>query len=298
VTAPGADEPAILDAHVHLWDPRSLRYPWLDGVPALNRPYTAEDFAAACPEPADVVVVEAGRHPGDAAAEVEWVRAQARTRPWIRGMVADAPLEDPTRAAGIIRGYAADPFVVGVRRNIQDEQPGFTTDPDFRTGVRHLGDAGLPFDACVRDHQLPELAALAEACPQTTIVLDHLGKPSPADPPDAAWRQAMRELARHANVVCKLSGLATEAAAGTAPSVLLATVREALETFGPGRCLFGSDWPVMTLATDYGQWLRLVRDALEGLPTADRRAVIRANAERIYRLSPSPLAHDTGEESR
>jgi L-fuconolactonase len=279
----------LLDSHVHFWDPRHLTYPWLAGVPPLNRPFTPEDLTAACPEPADVLFVEAGRASHQAAAEIDRIRRAARRRPWIRGVVAHADLEDPARARPAIRAYADDPFVVGVRRNVQDEPAGFTTADGFRTGVRLLGDTGLPFDACVRAPQLPELAELAAACPQTTVVLDHLGKPSP--PGDTSWRQALRRLARHDNVVCKLSGLGTEAAPGTPRSLIVATLREALQVFGPGRCLYGSDWPVMTLATDYGSWLDLVRAALAAHPPEAADAVLYGNAARTYQVDraiPSP----------
>ena len=272
----------LLDSHVHFWEPRHLTYPWLAEVPPLNRAFTPDDLATDRPEPADVIFVEAGRAAHQAAAEIDRVRRAARHRPWIRGVVAHADLEDPARARPVIRAYTGDPFVVGVRRNVQDEPAGFTTTDGFRAGVRLLGDAGLPFDACVRAHQLPELAELAAACPRTTIVLDHLGKPSP--PGDTSWGQALRRLARHGNVVCKLSGLATEAAPGTAPSLIVATLREALETFGPGRCLYGSDWPVMTLATDYGSWLDLVHAALATYPPEAADAVLYGNAARTYQV--------------
>lgn len=268
----------ILDAHVHFWDPRSLRYPWLDDVPALNEPFPPQRL----PRPVDVIVVEAGRVEQDAAAEVEWVRREARAQPWIRGVVAHVPLENPARAAAVLRGYRDDPFVVGVRRNVQDEAPGFLADKGFRAGVRLLGDAGLPFDACVRAHQLTELAELAAASPETTILLDHLGKPAPgADLTD--WRHDIRRLAAHDNVVVKLSGLATEAVPGTADTVLADVLREALDTFGPGRCLYGSDWPVMTLATDYDRWLDTVHTALSGYPASAGADVLRDNATRLYR---------------
>ncbi|GAA0357999.1 amidohydrolase family protein [Actinoallomurus spadix] len=277
---------AILDSHVHFWDPRNLTYPWLEDVAPLNRPFTAGDFPQGRPEPVEVIFVEAGRAAREAAAEIEWVRRAARARPWIRGVVAHADLEDPGRAREVIRAYTGDPFVVGVRRNVQDEAAGFTATADFRAGVRLLGAAGLPFDACVRAHQLPELTELAAACPQTTIVLDHLGKPVP--PGDTAWRQAFRRLAECANVVCKLSGLATEAGPGTERPHLLATLREALEIFGPERCLYGSDRPVMTLATDYESWLDLVRAALAGHPPAAVEAVLYDTAARIYRVRRRP----------
>lgn len=286
---PGADSGrgtgrrTLIDSHVHFWDPLRLDYPWLAGLPPLDRPFTPRHLTDAAPEPTDVIFVEAGCAAPRAADELDWIRSEAGERPWIRGVVAHAPLEDPAAAAGVIRGYADDPLVVGVRRNVQDEPAGFTRNAGFRRGVGLLGEAGLPFDACVREHQLPELVELAEACPDTVIVLDHLGKPS-ADRETTAWRRVLRRLAAHGNVVCKLSGLATEAAPGTGPEPMVAVLREALETFGPDRCLYGSDWPVMTLATRYGTWLDLVRTALVPFGGAAADAVLHANAARVYRL--------------
>ncbi|WP_405577569.1 amidohydrolase family protein [Streptomyces sp. NBC_01190] len=287
----------VIDSHVHFWDPRRLVYPWLAEAPPLNRPFTADDFAAAVPEPVEAVFVEAGRADDQAGQELEWVRAMARTRPWIRGAVVHVSLADIRSAASRVARHAGDPFVVGVRRNAQDEPPGYVSGPELRAGVRLLGEAGLPFDACVREHQLPELAELAEACPRTVIVLDHLGKPVPGRP-GSSWRQAVARLARSGNVVCKLSGLATEAAPGTEPAVLVALLREALETFGPDRCLYGGDWPVMTLATRYATWLELVRAALAGFPADAADAVLRATAIRTYRLDRAlpPGRHRTREE--
>ncbi|WP_410618644.1 amidohydrolase family protein [Amycolatopsis sp. cmx-8-4] len=277
----------VLDAHVHFWDPRKLRYPWLDGIAALNRPFTPGDFPGRLRS--DVIVVEAGRAPADAAGEIGWLREEARRRSWIRGMVAHVDVESPAATNRFLAGYGGDPFVVGVRRNVQDEAPGFLRDRGFRAGVRLLGEAGLPFDACVRAHQVPELTELAAACPRTTIVLDHLGKPTPGGPGYERWRRDLRRLARHATVLCKLSGLATEATPGTARPVVVDAVREALDTFGPSRCLYGSDWPVLTLATDHGAWRDLIGDALATHPAAAAEAVFHHNAARTYQV-PGPGA--------
>lgn len=283
----GRTTPPILDCHVHLWDPRRLAYPWLAEVPELNRPFTADDFEQLRPAPVEVVFMEAGRTDGLAADEIEWVRDQAEQHTWIRGAVAHVPLERPAEAADAIRRHAEDPFVVGVRRNLQDEAPGFTEDAQLRAGIRLLGETGLPFDACVRQHQLAELAQLAGACPDTTIVLDHLGKPEPES--GDQWSQGLRHVAKQPNTVCKLSGLATELAPDATPATALALLREALDVFGPDRCLFGSDWPVMQLATDYLSWLDLVQEALAPSTWTTRDAVLRGNAERVYRLAPSRL---------
>lgn len=273
----------IVDAHVHLWDPQRLSYPWLSEAPDIDRAFVGDDFAALHPAPVEAIFVEAGREARQADDEIGWIRAEAGKHAWLRGAIAHVTLEDPVEAVQAIRRHADDPFAVGVRRNIQDEGPGFTEDVILRGGVRLLGQAGLPFDACVRQGQLPELARLAAACPQTTIVLDHLGKPRATGRDE--WSRDLRQLAEHPNVVCKLSGLATEVAGADAPrDLMVSLLGEALEVFGPERCLYASDWPVMTLATDYRAWLDLVREALEPYPETDVAAVLRGNALRVYRL--------------
>jgi len=275
---------AVLDSHVHFWDPTgTISYPWLEDAPSLNVPFTPDDFAAVRPEDASAVFVEAGCAQEHAGAEVEWVRDQAVRHPWIVGAVAHVRLEDPESARTAIDRYADDPFVVGVRRNVQDEPAGFLADAGLRAGVRLLGEAGLPFDACVREHQLPELAELVAACARTTIVLDHLGKPKSAVE-HSAWRGALRRLAEHDNVVVKLSGLGTELNAGTSRTGTIALLHEALDAFGAERCLYGGDWPVMTLATTYEDWLAVVLEALAQYSAATADAVLRANAQRVYRV--------------
>jgi L-fuconolactonase len=278
----------VIDAHVHFIDPGRLRYPWLEGV--LDRPHTPADYAAehaahtehAAPPAA--IMVEAGRVPEQAADEISWVRSEAAERPWIRGIVAHADVEDP-RADRTLRAYRADPLVVGVRRNLQDEADGFVASAAMLHGTRLLGEYGLPFDACVRARQLPELFELARGCPQTTIVLDHLGKPRPGADYEA-WRTSIRKLGALPNVVCKLSGLATEAPEGTPRAYFIETLTYVLEVFGARRCLYGSDWPVVKLATTGADWFAIVREAVERHDAGALSAVMAGNAERFYLTAP------------
>lgn len=269
---------AVIDTHVHFIDPGRLSYPWLEGV--LDRPHTPADYAAENTAQPEAIMVEAGRVPGQAAAEVSWIRQEAAERRWIRGVVAHADIEDP-RVERTLSAYNADPLVVGVRRNLQDEADGFLASAAMLHGTSLLGEYGLPFDACVRARQLPELIELARRCPQTTIVLDHLGKPRPG-PGHDAWRAAIRELGALPNVACKLSGLSTEAPAGTPRDYFIETLTYALETFGAERCLYGSDWPVLKLATTGADWFATVREAVARHDAAAMPAVMAANAERLY----------------
>ena len=147
---------------------------------------------------------------------------------------------------------AAPALVRGVRRQIEPRPAAFALAGGFVAGVRRLGELGLPFDACVHRGQLPVLAALADAAPHTTIVLDHLGKPAGLDP----WRADLAALAARPNVVAKLSGLATQL--DRWEDRVVPYLEHALAVFGPDRCLVGSDWPVLTLATTYERWFAVV----------------------------------------
>jgi L-fuconolactonase len=236
----------MIDAHVHLWDPAVLEYPWLPEE--LSFAHTRFDGRA--------VIVEADAR-GD---ELSWLESLAP-----EAIVAHAPLEGPVD----LEALAARPLVRGVRRLLQ----GTDLFEDVRENVQRLGTLGLPFDACITQDQLPRLIALAGACDETTIVLDHLGKPHALDP----WRARLAELAAHEHVYCKLSGLTTEVAGDVRPYL-----EHALEVFGPQRCLFGSDWPVASLTTTYDGWLSVVSGLLSD---GEREQVLAGTAVTVYRLS-------------
>jgi L-fuconolactonase len=277
----------ILDSHVHLLDPVGLTYPWQGELTIGQERCDAASFAAGASPVTGAIVVEAGVAPGEASREVSRVRAQATSHPWIRGMVASAPVDQPAARETVLGGYRADDLVVGVRRNLQYEPAGFWRDRALRAGMRRLGESGLPFDACVRSRQLTELADLAAECPDTVIVLDHVGKPR-CGAGVASWLTALLAVAGHPNMRCKLSGLATEAAACAKPSALQA----ALDAFGADRCLFGSDWPIGTMATSHQAWLNLVSSVLDGMRAsdADRDQVLARTAQLTYRPPDVPPA--------
>ena len=278
----------VVDSHLHLIDPDRLGYPWIGSGDELDASWDAQRFAAEALRATAAIVVEAGVE-GRGRGEVSWVRSQAAAHPWIRGMVAQLPVEQPGALAAGLSQFRGDDLIAGVRRNLQDEPPGFLGDPDLQDGIRRLGQAGLPFDACVRSWQLTELAELTAACPDTMIVLDHLGKPR-CGTDLAPWRSVLAALAARPNVRCKLSGLTTEAAATACRGDLIAALRVALDLFGADRCLYGGDWPVCTLATSPDAWLDVVLAALDHAhPTeAERAEVLTRTAIRTYRLRPVP----------
>jgi predicted TIM-barrel fold metal-dependent hydrolase len=272
----------IIDAHLHLWDPAARHHDWLAAYPSLQRRFEPEDLDVGHHDVAGAIVVQADCRDDEALGEVRWIAGLAAEYPLIRGIVAYAPLHCGAAATGDLEAVAAEPLVVGIRRLLQGEPPDRLRDPELVVGLRLLERFGLPFDICVTHDQLGAVADLVAACPDVSFVLDHLGKPPIAAGALDPWRQDLARIAARANVACKLSGLTTEAGAGWHPAAVRPYLDHALDVFGPGRCLVGSDWPVAALTTTTAAWFDVVVSALEGCTDSERAAVLSGNARAIY----------------
>jgi L-fuconolactonase len=278
----------IVDAHLHVWETDRFDYAWLHDVPALDRPMTfpelAADRGAGAAHVDGFVFVQADCRPDQALAEVDWVTTISAEGPVV-GIVAFAPLENGDAVAGDLDDLGERPLVVGVRRLLQSEPAGFSASESFRAGVRALAERSFAFDACVTESQLSDVVALADAAPDVTIVLDHLGKPDIAAGSPSRWRETIADLARRPNVVCKVSGLPPQTGGD---AWTLDTIRPSLDTvldaFGPDRLLFGSDWPASNGQTTYDRWLDAVVEWSSPLSEDERAALFAGTAERVYRL--------------
>jgi L-fuconolactonase len=238
----------IVDAHQHFWDPSRASYPWMNDD-RLRRRYGPEEL-----EPllrghgVDGTVVVQARQELD---ETRELLALADANDWILGVVGWIDLTGD--AAAQLRQLNAT-RLVGVRHVVEDEpDPHWLLRTDVRRGLAALADAGLAYDLLVRTPQLPAALETARRFPPLQFVLDHVAKAPHDRDEHAAWERGVAALAELPNVACKISGLFTEAdPAGTAD--------RALRWFGPERCLWGSDWPVCTLAGEYGLGLAVVGD--------------------------------------
>jgi L-fuconolactonase len=276
----------VIDAHVHFWDPARLAYPWLREAPPLQRAYLPGDYAPLATGAVDAIVfVEANCASGAARREVDWVDELAAGEPRIAGIVAFVDLLDEAGREAALRSLRELPRVVGVRHNIQQHAPGFALQPAFVRGVQAVGALALPFDLCVTADQLPEVLALVERCPDTRFILDHCGKPAIRDDAFDDWARDLALLAAHERVACKLSGLLTEARADQRSTESMRPwLAHARECFGADRVLYGSDWPVCTLAGGEPRWRAIVHEATADWPAAERRALFGDNAARVYGL--------------
>ena len=277
----------LIDSHVHFWDPANLRYDWLAGSPAIQHAFLPEQLPRQGPgwQLAGLVFVQADCAAEQGQAEVEWVAGLAAQHPVIRGIVAFAPLERGEGARPQLEWLGSQPLVKGVRRLLQAEPAGFAVRPDLVHGVSLLAEYGLSFDLCVRNDQLAEVLELVRQCPSVAFILDHIGNPDIEAGRHEPWRYDLAALAALPNLRCKVSGVVTRADhQHWTPAELRPYIQYVLETFGPERVIYGSDWPVMTLAARYEQWVAALQEAAGSLSAADKQKLFHDNARAFYRL--------------
>jgi L-fuconolactonase len=279
----------IVDSHVHLWDPSRFRMEWIDNQPQLRQRFELQEYDqhTAGLNIQAMVYLQVDVTPPYGVLEARWAVEQAGRDPRLKGIVPYAPLEDGAVARSYLSALAElGPLIKGVRRLIQAEtDPDFPVRPGFVEGVRLLPEYGYSFDICIYHHQLARSVELVRACPETSFILDHLGKPAAKAGVLEPWREHISQLAGLPNVVCKVSGLVTEADhANWTPEQLQPYISHVLSAFGEDRVLFGGDWPVVTLAAPYRRWAETLSDLTSGLGADAQRKLWSDNALRVYGL--------------
>lgn len=270
-----------IDAHQHFWRLDRGDYGWLTpDLAPIYRDFEPGDLA---PELANAgidrtILVQAA----PTIAETRFMLEIAARTPFVAGVVGWVDFAAPD-AAAVIADLAADPLLVGLRPMIHDiDDPEWMLLPALAPAFTALQEHGLVFDALVKPPHLAPLLTLAQRYPDLPIVIDHGAKPLISVGLLDPWRDGMAALAALPNVACKLSGLVTEAGPEWSVERLRPYTDHLIATFGPDRLIFGSDWPVCTLAVSYQAWVE-VAEALTGkLTVSDGAAIFGGNAERIY----------------
>lgn len=278
----------IVDSHVHLWDPEHFRMSWLDGNAVLDKPYGLKEYrehTAGLPIEA-MVYLQVEVEPPYALLEAEWVAERAREEPRIQAMVPWAPLEYGEQSRAFLEALlSTSPLVKGIRRLIQSESVDFPLQPRFVRGVQLLPEYGLSFDLCVYHRHLANTIKLVEQCPDTSFILDHIGKPNIKDGVLDPWRAQIAQLAAFPNVMCKISGMVTEADhQNWTPDDLRPYLRHVLDAFGEDRVAFGGDWPVSYQAAPYRRWVETLDQLTADLSPTAKRKLWGENARRFYRI--------------
>ncbi len=291
----------IIDAHHHVW--RQADLPWLTGPmqPRIFGPYEPirRDYLMAeylrdisGLGVAKSVYVQANWAPEAFAAEAAWVQAVSDETGWPQAIVAYADFTvDDVRPQ--LDALAHVPLLRGVRQQLHWHEneayrfaphPGLPADPTVRRNVARLADYGWSFDLQVFSGQMADAAGLAAACPDVTFILQHAGMLEDLSGDGrAAWRAGMRRLAAERNVVAKLSGFGAFIHRNDADHIAWMT-RETVALFRPERCLFGSNFPIEKLWTDYGALLDAYLAATKNYTEKERRSIFHDTAARVYRL--------------
>jgi L-fuconolactonase len=270
-----------IDAHQHFWRLARGDYGWL--TPALAPIY--RDFLPADLAPLlaatgieQTILVQAAPTP----AETDFLLALAEQTPWVAGVVGWVDMAD-SRAADRIAALAENPLLVGLRPMVQDiADDDWLARAELAPAFHALIAHDLVFDALVLPRHLARLKTVLDRHPRLAVVVDHAAKPDIAHRRYGSWRAELAAVAAHPTTTCKLSGLVTEAGSGWSVAALRPVADHVLECFGPARVLWGSDWPVVTLAAGYRSWFDAAGELTTHLDAARRAAVFGGNARRVY----------------
>ena len=274
----------FVDSHVHVWDRGRADYPWLADAPGLAGAYDVSDAAAehAAIGVTQLVLVQAA----DNVEDTENMFRNARVHPQVAGVVVWVPLRDARTAEALLDRWCDEP-VVGVRHLAhRDADPDLLRQPAVHETFAMLGERGLVVDVCAESlHLLGLVPELADRNTGTTFVVDHLAKPPIRDHGWEPWASLLAAAGERPNVVAKVSGLNTAAAAGWTSDAFAPYVEHAVSVFGTSRLMYGGDWPFALLAAEsYTQVWNGIHGTLAGLPTEQRDEVLAGTARRVYRI--------------
>ena len=291
----------IVDAHHHIW--RRADQPWLQGptVPrifgsydAIKRDYSIDEYLSDLAGTGVVksVYVQTNWATQRAVEEVEWVQSVAERAGWPQAIVSFVDLQSDD-AAAVMAAQARSPLMRGVRQQLhwhENERYRFAAradmmnTPQFRKNIARLEGYGWLFELQVFTSQMADGAALARSFPRIAFVLDHAGMPEDRSPEGRRqWREGLQRLAEQPNVSTKFSGLGTFIRRND-PQHIAEVVGETLEIFGAGRCVWGSNFPIEKLWTDYSSIVAALHAAIASRDAASRRMILHDNAVRLYRL--------------
>jgi len=276
----------LIDTHMHLVYPDVAGYSWTDGIPPLaNRAFTIEDYERLTEGSGVVGALFMETAADDTGIEAETRHAARLAEDVSNGVVGLIATARPETDEGFEDWLATSKSLgaVGIRRVLHVVDDEMSRSETFRANVRKIGAAGMTFDMCFLARQLPIARDLAVACPETRMILDHCGVPDIAGGGLDPWRDDMRALAELDNVTCKLSGLLAYCAPGNATHEAIAPyVDHVLETFGPDRMVWGSDWPVVDLGGGLPAWLDVTQRILGGLSQDEAARIGSGTAREVY----------------
>ncbi len=274
----------IIDTHHHLWNYNPVEFDWIDDdMAAIRKSFLPADLQTTLANVGveGVVTVQARQ----LLKETNWLLELASENSFMKGVIGWVPLAD-ANIQQILEEYKSNPWLKGVRHVVQGEpDPGFILGTDFNRGISLLKNYNLVYDILIFEHQLLNTIRFVDQHPEQQFALDHIAKPKIKINEFEPWAKNIKELARRENVSCKISGMITEADYKLWNEEQLQPYFDVvLEAFGPSRLMFGSDWPVCLVATNYSNWLELVKKTISKFSKEEQDMILYKNAQKIYHI--------------
>ncbi len=272
-----------IDAHQHFWKYDPIRDAWIDNSMEVIR----KDFLPQDLKP----ILEANNIDGCVAVqadqsevETEFLLNCAEKNPFIKGVVGWVDLRASTIEERLAH-YSKNHLFKGVRHIVQGEADDFMLGEEFQNGISKLAQFNLTYDILVFPTQLKAAIELVNKFPNQKFIVDHIAKPYIKDGKIEDWKADMLELAKAPNVFCKVSGMVTEADfKNWKPSDFTPYLDVVFNAFGIDRILYGSDWPVCLLASEYKQQLSVIHNYINGFLEKDKAKIMGLNAIEFYKL--------------
>ena len=274
----------IIDSHQHFWKYHPVKDAWItNDMKIIQQDFLPEHLAPIFQtlNIEGCVAVQADQ----SEEETEFLLGLAKTNDFIKGVVGWVDLSSPN-VSSRLEHYTQNPYFKGVRHILQAEKEDFLLDPKFQFGISQLSTLNLTYDILVYPTHLKNTATLVSKFPENKFVLDHLAKPYIKSGEIEQWKKDIQRIAQNPNVYCKLSGYVTEAdLANWKYEDFVPYFDVIFKAFGAYRVLFGSDWPVCLLATEYEEVLNIVNRYINELNLDEKQAILGGNASRFYNLN-------------
>jgi L-fuconolactonase len=273
-----------IDSHNHFWRYRADEYGWIgEDMNMIRRDFLPSDLLVNLRAAGvdGTIAVQARQ----TVAETEWLLQLSDKHDFIRGVVGWVPLTEPALKA-VLERVCKHRQLKGVRHVIHDEPDDeFMLGANFNRGIEQLQSFGLVYDVLIFERHLPQTIQFIDRHPGQIFVVDHIAKPRIRVKELSPWRERILELARRDNVYCKISGMVTEASwTGWKPEDLTPYFDTVLAAFGARRLMFGSDWPVLLVASSYGLWADCVRTFISHLSSVEQDRIMGGTAVEVYKL--------------
>ncbi len=274
-----------IDAHQHFWKYDAVEYDWIDDeMKSIRRDFLPPDLKTELTAAGiDASISVQARQ---TVAETEWLLSLAETYPYLAAVTGWVPLIDP-KLHQLLDKLASRKKLRAVRHALQSEKDErYMLRPDFQRGIRILSHYNLVYEILIYSRQLPQTIEFVDAHPNQRFVLDHIAKPPIKAGQIEPWATDLKNLAKRPNIVCKVSGVVTEAVYnGWTKAQILPYLDATLAAFGPRRLMFGSDWPVCLVATTYQNWHTLVEEWAAKLSAREQDRLFGPTAAEAYGLA-------------